>query len=405
MTGEQKMVNTRILDKIELNRFYRFYLEAFEKTTDAPMEFIFTTLLASLGAALANSVWMTWGNRKIYPNVWIMLVGSSTLVRKSTSLNTGLHFNLLFDAENPDRHFRLPDDGSLAAFLEVLANEKKGVLRHSEVATLLNIMSKGYNVSMKALFTDFFDVPGTYKIHLKGEKNMYVDQPIFSMATATTPVWLKKNLTMEDWTSGFGARFLYCYKDRKDISIPIPRPPDAKKIAELKEVFAVMYELRPREITFDESFERVYTEFYNEIETLYKTPLVDDATKSLIGRLQTDYFLKLTMFECVLGGKSVATEPEARRVIDLIWFFIAQAHTITGVVLKPERTRQEEKVLEYLRINDHATKTDLYNLFSRNIQSSALNAILKTLMETMLVSKKGSGRSERYELIVDDTNS
>lgn len=404
MTSEHRMINTPTLDRMGLNWFYRLYLEAFEGTTDAPMEFIFTTLLASLGAALANSAWMTWGNRKIYPNVWTMLVGSSTLVRKSTSLNTGLHFNLLFDNESPDRHYRLPDDGSLAAFLEVLAIEKKGVLRHSEVATLLNIMSKGYNVSMKALFTDFFDVLGAYKIRLKGEENVCVEQPIFSMATATTPVWLKKNLTMEDWTSGFGARFLYCYKDRKDISIPIPRPPDAKNIAELKQFFASLYALPPREITFDDSYKSAYTGFYNEIEALYKTPLVEDATKSLIGRLQTDYFLKLTMFECVLGNKTVATGEEARRVIDQIWFYIAQAHTITGVVLKPERTRQEDKVLEYLRVKGHATKTDLYNLFSRNIQSGGLNAIIKTLTDAMLIRKAEGGKSECYELFVDNKN-
>jgi hypothetical protein len=76
--------------------------------------------------------------------------------------------------------------------------------------------------------------------------------------------------------------------------------------------FTVTHIMQKNEITFDGSFENVYTDFYHKVEALYKSPLVEDATKSLIARLQTDYFLKLTMFECVLNDKQVATEEEGK---------------------------------------------------------------------------------------------
>jgi hypothetical protein len=394
----------RTIDVSKLNGFYKKYLEAFKETTDAPIEFIFTALLSSLGAAISLSRWITWGSKKIYPNIWTMLVGSSTLVRKSTSLNTGLHFNLIFDSEFPDRNYKLPEDGSLSAFLSVLAIEKNGVLKHSEVATLLNIMSKGFNVSMKAIFTDFFDVPGTYKIHLKGEDNIVLERPIFSLATATTPTWLKKSLSYDDWESGFPARFLYCYRNRKDQSIPIPRPPDEKMIKQFHDVYAKLFYLKPREIALDNSFEEVYKVFYNEIESLYENPLLDDGTKSLMGRLQTDYFLKLTILECVLNNKLVATSEEAERVCNLIRFFINQTHTIMGIIMKTDRAKHEEKVLEYLKVRQQANNTDLYRLFSNNIHASNLNAIMKTLIDAQLVRKCGDGKSVYYELFVTDKN-
>ncbi|MDD2297912.1 MAG: DUF3987 domain-containing protein, partial [Sphaerochaetaceae bacterium] len=355
-------------------------------------------LLSSLGAAISTSRWIKWGTRNIYPNIWVMLVGSSTLVRKTTSLNTGLYFNLLFDSEHPDRNYKLPEDGSLAALLGVLGREKQGVLRHSEVATLLTMMSKGYNVNMKSTFTDFFDVPPTYKIQLKGEGDILLERPIFSMATATTPLWLKKNLSYGDLESGFPARFLYCFKDKKDISIAIPKTPEETMMREYNQVFAALYSLKPREITLSPSYEEKYTSFYNEIESLYENPLLDDGTKSLIGRLQTDYFIKLTILECVLTNTLEATAVEAERVCYLLRFYIAQANTIMRIILKTERTKHEDKVLEFLRIKGKAGQTDLYHLFSNNIHASDLKSTMKTLEDALLVRKNGTGRNVFYEL-------
>jgi len=383
-----------------LNPFYKRYLEMFYNSTDAPLEYIFTSLLPSLGAAITTRRWIQWGTTNVYPNIWTMIVGPSTLMRKSTSLNTGLHYNIQFDKAHPERNYMLPNDGSYAALLKVLEEEKQGVLKHPEVASLLENMGKGYNNNMKSKFTECFDVSEPQKVSFKNEDDIYIEQPIFSMATATTLNWLKQKITKNDRESGFLARFLYSYQDKKDRSIDIPISPDPKALAEVHSIYDKLFNLPPREILFDSSFCRVYEQYYEDIEKLCNDPLLDEGTKSLTGRLQTDYLLKLTILECVLTGKDTATEAEALRVLNQIKFFLGQAFTIMDQILKTERTKHEEKVLEFLRIRGKASLTDLHHLFSNNIHATNLKATMKTLEEVQLVRKCGSVKNMYYELFV-----
>ncbi len=340
------------LNVTELNSFYRRYLEVFYNCSDAPLEFIYTSLLPSVGAAISTMRWVTWGTKNIYPNIWTMLVAPSTFVRKTTSLNTGLYFNIKFDKEYSHKNYMLPKDVSIAAFLKVLEGEKQGVLRHSEFASLLEIMSKGYNNNMKSFFTDFFDVPDVHKVRLKSEDDINIEKPIFSIATGTTLIWLKDNITKNDRESGFLARFLYCHKNKKDRSTAIPTSPDPEALAEIHSAYNKLFNLPPLEILLDASYKKVYKQYYEDIDSLCNDPLLDEGTKSLIGRLQTDYFIKLTILECVLTGKNTATEEEAYRVLDQIKFFIGQAFTIMDQILKTDRNKQEEKVLEYLKVKE-----------------------------------------------------
>ncbi len=66
---------------------------------------------------------------------------------------------------------------------------------------------------MKSLLTNFFDVPSSYKINFKSTGKKNLEYPIFSIATASTPVWLKENLKKGDATSGFMAHFFICFSE------------------------------------------------------------------------------------------------------------------------------------------------------------------------------------------------
>ena len=385
------------IDIKHLNPFYRHFLETFENTTDSPVEYMFTAMLPSLGALISTNRWLQWGSKKVYPNIWCMLVGSSTNMRKSTSLNIGLYFNNLFNQEETDRYFILPNDGSLAALLPILNKEKQGVIKHSEVATLLENMSKGYNNNMKSLFTDFFDVPHTHKISLKSE-DISVVEPIFSMSTATTLNWLKVNINKNDCESGFLARFLYCYKESKDCSIAIPDSPDSKNLEYLKAAMRKVINLPPIEIKYDDSFKKVYSAFYYQIDKLLNNPLVDEGAKSLYGRLQTDYFLKLTILECVLTGKTIATEVEADNVKYLISYYLNQAKTIISKIHKTDNAKREEKVLQFIELKGVASLTQIHHLFNNNLQSAKIKQIIQCLIDTDRIQEQKNNQTTVYTI-------
>jgi len=385
-------------DMSQLNGFYRHYLSLFEPTTDAPVEFILTALLAGLGAAISLNRWIEWGTKRIYPNIWAILVAPSTHQRKSTALDVGLYFNRRLEEEISGRQLILPNDGSFAALLPLLQEEKHGVIRHSEFASLLENMGKGFNNNMKSLMTDFFDVPRVHNIRLVSDGDIRLERPIFSLAAATTLNWFRQKTTINDLESGFLARFLYCYRENKDRSIPVPNPPDIAECEKFLAAFRKILGFRPSGITYDEGFRRVFCQAYDSIDRLYRDVLVDDGTKALIGRLQTDYFLKLSIIECVLSKTIVATEEIAVRANYLIGYYLAQARRVMGAILKTKRSEHEEKVLHFLAGKGDATMTDLHELFSRNLHAHNIKAILKSLIDANLIAKRKNGRTETYSL-------
>lgn len=385
-------------DRNRLNAFFQRYLSIFEPTTDAPLEFMLTALLAALGGMISLNRWIEWGTKRIYPNIWAILVAPSTHQRKSTALNIGLYFNRLLEEESGDRNLVLPNDGSIAALLPLLQEEKQGVMQHSELASLLENMGKGFNNNMKSLMTNFFDVPAVHNVSLIKDGELRLEKPIFSLATATTLSWFRKKTTESDLESGFLARFLYCYRDRKDRSIPVPLPPDPAECEKMLDAFRKILRLAPSKITYDAGFERVFCECYADIDRLYQDPLIDEGTKALVGRLQTDYFLKLSILECVLNNTMVANEEIAWRARYLVNYYLGQAREVMAAIQKTKRSVNEEKVLHYLAGKGEATMTDLHNLFNRNLHADNLKTILKSLMDANLVTRRKNGRGQTYSL-------
>ena len=212
-----------------------------------------------------------------------------------------------------------------------------------------------------------------------------MEYPIFSIATASTPVWLKENLKKGDATSGFMARFLFAFQNKKVKSIPIPILPDEDKVEKLNSVFSRIYKLEPNVIELDSEFEKIYRDFYYESDELIEDLDVDNGLKSIFSRLQTDYFLKFTILECVLSEKTTASKEEALRAKYLVAFYMAQAITTIKNISPNEQMGLEKKIMKIINGKREVTKTDLYRSLHNNISAQRLNSALSSLEKAGLV--------------------
>ena len=282
----------------------------------------------------------------------------------------------------------------MASLLDILAIENQGVIEHSELATFLQLLQKGFNNDMKSTITSLFDVPQTYKTNFITKDNKILKYPIFSIATASTLAWLKKNIKKEDSLSGFSARFIYAVQTKKTKVVPIPIPPDKEMIKSLYDVFKKIQQLKPEEIILDKEFKKVYTDFYIESEKLIDELPFDDGLKSIYSRLQTDYFLKFTILECVLTGKKIASRGEAVRALYLVAFYMAQATVTIQSISHSEEVILENKILKYIREQGPVTRTDIHRFFKNNLSAKKLNTILSTLIKAeQIISEKSKERN------------
>jgi len=168
-------------------------------------------------------VWTNFGRNKLYPNVFVFLVGPpgvgktqaiepiSELLRKSGSVTVA------------------PNDLSKQALLDALNEAAKGVLLNGRpfdyhfltlsIRELANFMSK-YDFELTGLLTDLFDCPAVNeekkRTHNKGEA---IVAPGISFIMGTATHNLGHTISNEMWGSGFMARVIMVYS--ADEIIPV----------------------------------------------------------------------------------------------------------------------------------------------------------------------------------------
>ena len=93
------------------------------------------------------------------PNLWINVLGPSSMGFKSTVLRIGS--DLLHEVF-ADMPYRLPNDGSSESFIECLDIQRKGIILSDEFVNLLQWMEKDYSWSLLGLLTNLYDQPRNY---------------------------------------------------------------------------------------------------------------------------------------------------------------------------------------------------------------------------------------------------
>ena len=203
------------------------YIDCFSAQTDAPKIYHLMMAYFSLAVAIGPRVYFHLAGDKLYPNLWIVLIGGSSLFRKTTALNKSRAI-----INKLDPKMILPSDFTVEALLEYLSNSPQGAFYHPEFRTLYGMLSKDYMSGAKALLTELYDSPDEYRRETRS-KTTIIKQPIINMASATTTEWLTSKGSEEDFGSGFLARYLFIPAFTREGSMPIPPPPDKVRFRRL----------------------------------------------------------------------------------------------------------------------------------------------------------------------------
>lgn len=291
---------------------------------DAKPQVIITPLLSAMAANLGNRLFMTIFGTPIFCNVWTIIMGPSSIARKTTSLERTLPPLHEFDdelesvyeeamriynrtpeedrGEEPTERCILLPDSTTERFIQILSNNPNGLIVHAEIASFLTKMNKSYNGDFKSDITEWFDTPAKKK-HETMTRKVTVRRPCFSISTATTKEWLLEQLNPKDLRSGFMQRFLICNAqeiDEESINCRIASGKTAAQQA--NEWLAFLYnglrlmgsEQYPKEVTFSEEaidlHETVNRSVLRQIFRQYSNVLF-----SYWSRIYTGYFVRFCM--------------------------------------------------------------------------------------------------------------
>lgn len=192
--------------------------------TDAPSEYHRAAAMTVLSAVYSEFGHATpqWGAMKL--NLWFMVLGRSTLDRKSTARS---YMNKAFRAlKTDDYNYSIGDDvtpGGISLALHDRAH-KSTVFDRDEVQGLFKeLLHQSYMSGGLEVFTKLYDGWSGGRVRASGDKKIQESVPVsFIMFMAGILTESADVLTVTNFRSGFLTRFLYVMGSRPDHYVPPP---------------------------------------------------------------------------------------------------------------------------------------------------------------------------------------
>jgi len=337
-----------------------------------------------------------------YPNIWIYILGDSSLARKTTAVkkaNEMLKAALGFMYANAC----VPNTFSPEAFIEHMSDYPHAPWVRDEAAGVLSVMQKDYMRGFKDDLMQLFDCTPINRMlrtsHRKGEKTRFnVDDPYLNLFFASTGAALGFNLNLIDKETGFLARFVFAYpQGEKECYMPLDQGEAYHSeleeicISQLTTLAAKMAEL-PECVDMTHSPEaRAYYNTWQETREKEAARLKDGYSSQIFSRLNPTVIKLAMLFE--MGSADFdPTRPireeyfvEACRLIDE--YFMPTTRTTYDMIGSANKENQIERIFLYLSRNGgKATQKEIMR--DVKIKSKDFAEYLLTMIECDLVEQK-----------------
>lgn len=395
---------------------FKRILSYYDSISTSPTEYLMTGLLASLSGAIGKNVFYKITNSmKIHLNIWAVIIGKSSIMRKTTALNTvkedlqrietqnyKIYKNDLtkwkndfeknksikefFDEPKPERKYVLfPNDSTIESLSEILSKSQRGLLAHSEFGSFLAQLNRGYSGDSKQFLTTIFDIPESYEVSRATKENTYLESPYLSIIGASTIDWVKENSTDADLRTGFFARMIFSIRNIPDKPfIPILKLSEITKQSENAIDTRALYQYLidiDREIELDievKARERHIKYDFESYKELLQTE--NENEMSFKARLLI-YSLKFAGIIAITDKRQFVTINDIEDSIQLTEYYKKNVVQLLNAELSQDDfSRSEDKILKLIESNNNLiSRTDLLN--KSNQKAKGLDEIISNLIQ------------------------
>jgi hypothetical protein len=207
------------------------FLEGYVKLcdeTEAPRIFGLWCGVAAISAALGRNSFLQFGQFPIYPNFYIIIVGSSGLYRKSTSIE--IASSMLHALQPPPRMIsqKVTPEALIQAVRKIETDNPLILLKESGTAYVVadefNVFlnKKSYEAGLASLLIQMFDCKDEISYQTVGRGVESVRNACLGILGGSTVDWLKGGIPEEAVGGGLTSRMVFVYYDGVVKDIPWP---------------------------------------------------------------------------------------------------------------------------------------------------------------------------------------
>ena len=270
---------------------------AFTISLESPDEYHTWTALSTIGGAVRRRAFFDMGHFRLYPNLYVVLVGPAGRCKKSTAMRVGRSMlanlpGIKFTTDSVTREKLIQDlsqsyvDGhaSMTAY-------------STEFASLLASSA----MDMVVFLTDIFDTPEEWAHSSKTGGTVKIKQPFLNLLGATTPDWISKAMPLDTIGIGLTSRIIFVFQDTPRVRPSRPRLTPAQielgklLIEDLHQMATIVGEYEWEDQSTDDHHEEWY-----QTQLLSPNRTGDNRLDGYFARKQT-HLLKTTM--CIAASR------------------------------------------------------------------------------------------------------
>lgn len=380
--------------------FSDMYVKYASDQTDAPKIFHKFLSYFVVSSVVNRNAYIPFGWKKLYPNLYLLIVAGSSAHRKSWSIGIATRMiNRIHEG------FTIPETSSREAFVSELASEDRsprgaGLIEIDELKGFMDrVRKKSYMEGFVQDLSSLYDGKALNRRKGVDKPERYqVTDPFLNMVAACSNEWFYRSIQSEDISGGFFARFIWVVYDKKVVN-PSPRPkPENQHL--YGQLIEKLHRIRDfiGEVNFNPEALTFYEEWYRNFYSVRQGGMWDANYHRAAIIIQKMAVLHAVIraeseVEGLVGSHLAITLPDIKYVTTLIEDTLLNFSKITIGVNKMDTNNK--KVLKYIVERGSATRTTIMNGV-REMDARTLTEVLSNLEESAVIEARLVGDKNEY---------
>ncbi len=351
--------------------------------TEAPMLYHRWCALSMIGTLLCRSTWFPFGHSRIFPNQYVMLMGSpgtrkGTAINISSKLLKGTGYNRFA----PDRlskerflmEMRPQFEEELDKDLEILSFDSPSEI-YVVAEEFTDFVGQG-GMEFMTMLTKLWDNHEEYKHPKIHGKSIIVTQPTVNIIGGNTAQGLSLAIPPEALGNGFMSRVIFVHSEPTGKKITFPKPRSQELCDKLTLHLQEIKENALGEITYTDKAACILDKMYKDYVP------VDDYRFSHYGTRRFTHLLKLCIILAASDLRTEITEEDALNANTILFYTELRMPKALGEFGRSKHADNSHSILEIL---GHTTKpmtvNEIYKQVAKDISDVRdLSTILKNLL-------------------------
>ena len=329
----------------------------------------------------------------IFLNTWAQFLGLSSLSRKTTVIDIIRHLYAYSQGEP------LTDtDYSLEGYLETLAQTPVLAMINDEVSTVFQKMNQKYNAGYNEFECKLYDCNSQNKRLASGgkkEPKIYpVKNPYITKLYGTTFVKYKRSMSIPDFDSGFGFRFLYAAPTYEFEQRP-PRLRTAEDIEERGKMevrTAQLYHFFEQAPTFSMSVSQDAFDYYVKVDFETQNEIRHKPNQELLGQAWSRYSIYILKLAALIEigkmpvSKIITLESVTLAISMILNYFLPTLCDVYNLLTVDPQNNKIDKIIEALKEFKGVTSHSVL-LRKTRLESKEFRSLIETTVESGQVEK------------------